>query len=354
MINNNINLFYESVCLEDELKGLKEKIINLKFKNEDDLEMFISNEIIPIARKRGFNFTVLELLSYENKLRQELSESDLENVSGGVSLKKALSFGLMSLSLANTFLSSAIHTHAAVTKDLIKNTQDDVLTEMSTANGVDWSYINHLNLIKGRKALDSGLIDKLRFNNGYINSMTIKGSARVWNKDDGPGFAYVMTYLFPSSGGDLSSTSNSIDFFSSCNPSPKLMANLFEVIHEIRENKLTNSLKGKFIDEAVKNEEGKSTKKQKRKKLNAFLNNLEIMIKDQEQKVLPKYTTEKVLLAYFVDHFSNEDDVKNFYKSILQTISESKSNDETKESAIVGFRNMYDNINLIQNAKTCF
>lgn len=74
--------FYKHIFSDEKLKeriGEKAK----RIKNEEDLRKLIREEIIPLMKKFNVNFSEEELLEYEEKSLKELSEGDLEGISGG-------------------------------------------------------------------------------------------------------------------------------------------------------------------------------------------------------------------------------------------------------------------------------
>lgn len=56
---------------------LREKIQHIK--NEDDLRKIIEDEIIPLSRKMGMDFTSDDLMDYEKQVSRTLSDIELEN-----------------------------------------------------------------------------------------------------------------------------------------------------------------------------------------------------------------------------------------------------------------------------------
>ncbi len=83
----DVERFLELVKTDEKLKGNIVKTIKTlqrkegKSFNEDQL---IENVIIPLAQKRGINFTEKDFLNYADKKTLELREEDLPKVSGGV------------------------------------------------------------------------------------------------------------------------------------------------------------------------------------------------------------------------------------------------------------------------------
>ncbi len=81
---------------------MKEKIVE-KAKaivTEEDLKNLIQQEIVPLMKKYNVNFSEKELLEYEEETLKKLSKEDLDDVSGGVSIKSALlTGGILSMAL---------------------------------------------------------------------------------------------------------------------------------------------------------------------------------------------------------------------------------------------------------------
>lgn len=366
---NDIKIFYD-ILSEDKIlsQKLKRQICNLNFQDGNALENFIEVQVLPIAKEKGFEFTVQELLDYENKLRRKLSDEDLELVNGGVSLNSNWALKFLSLGMTSLFLTSSVRTSAIISKSTMENSNNEVIEIFhSESKNIDWSYVSKLSLNLGREAIDSGLMKILRFDNGYINSISEEKVSenefkRKFSRDDGEGSAYVVKYLFPSVDGELTSNTESNEAFSFCRPSVTLMAQLFSLTYFIR-NEFGNveKEKNKFVSSASESLQlmGKQTKKVFQRKLRKFLDSIEIMIKDQEakDKVFPEYTTEKVLLAYFVDHFNNKDDIKNFYSEVLKIMELFPSKDSNlgeKENIIKKFEDEFSNPEILEEFKTCF
>lgn len=101
MKNNKkeIAKFYEQIFSDTKLKEkLEEKAKTIV--NEEDLKKLIQQEIVPLMKKYNVNFSEKELLEYEEETLKKLSKEDLDDVSGGVSIKSAfLTGGLLSMAL---------------------------------------------------------------------------------------------------------------------------------------------------------------------------------------------------------------------------------------------------------------
>lgn len=138
MESKKISEFYKKLEQSGNLKPiLKEKIQQIK--NEEDLRKIIEDEIIPLSRKMGMNFTTDELMEYEKQVNKALSDTDLENISGGALSKDLFLGGLVSLMLfSSVYIPS---TGATGTKCLTKQQTDQSQTEtvdnINTAMGTE-------------------------------------------------------------------------------------------------------------------------------------------------------------------------------------------------------------------------
>jgi len=68
-----------------------------KISTENELKSFIEGKVQPVAKKMGYDFSTAELLSYEEKVAKEITERQLEAVSGGVNVKNLALGGIISL-----------------------------------------------------------------------------------------------------------------------------------------------------------------------------------------------------------------------------------------------------------------
>ena len=110
-MNKEILDFYNSISQDQSLKErLSQKIKDIK--NQEDLKTLINTEILPLAKKHGFNFTVEDFLKNEKESAQKLPKEDLLNINGGISLKSILSGSILSLIMLNTGLSETMVSHA--------------------------------------------------------------------------------------------------------------------------------------------------------------------------------------------------------------------------------------------------
>ena len=85
MAKENVRKFYEEVSKN---KELQKKIIEVQKNysgNKEDRDTVVKECVIPIAKEAGYDFTAKEVLAVEkeNALQQNISEEELENVSGG-------------------------------------------------------------------------------------------------------------------------------------------------------------------------------------------------------------------------------------------------------------------------------
>lgn len=91
-MKKNINDFYDFLVSNEDLKrkiSLNQFIQEGKKIDKEKLKKVISSEIIPIARKNGFDLTVEEILNRELSNESILGEENLAEVSGGINPKTA-------------------------------------------------------------------------------------------------------------------------------------------------------------------------------------------------------------------------------------------------------------------------
>ena len=102
MSNQTVESFYNFIAQN---KNMYEDLIESagKIFDDDDLRSFIKNKLLPIAKKYGYDFTEEDLFKYEKSQFSKLSDSDLEDVAGGFSLKRAKGFMSLALVLGSTF-----------------------------------------------------------------------------------------------------------------------------------------------------------------------------------------------------------------------------------------------------------
>ena len=214
----------------------------------------------------------------------------------------------------------------------------------------------------------SGTTERFRFMNGDIGQIEVgeaggDGVPRLdFKKYAGEGSANLMTSLFPSSTGELSTEggfSKNHPFSKNCNPDPELMASIVAYLHnhvrttdekisaEMLDNNFNHLRKLEDLDKK-KFEEPNDGKvyaffKNKLKldfssledlyrnqdKLNTLkflLRNAQYMIENQEQnaektnRILPQYTTERMLMCYFLNHFNTKEELGRFFKAAREKI----------------------------------
>ena len=214
----------------------------------------------------------------------------------------------------------------------------------------------------------SGTTERFRFMNGDIGQIEVgeaggDGVPRLdFKKYAGEGSANLMTSLFPSSTGELSTEggfSKNHPFSKNCNPDPELMASIVAYLHnhvrttdekisaEMLDNNFNHLRKLEDLDKK-KFEEPNDGKvyaffKNKLKldfssledlyrnqdKLNTLkflLRNAQYMIENQEQNaknpngILPQYTTERMLMCYFLNHFNTKEELGRFFKAAREKI----------------------------------
>ena len=111
MSRENVKKFYDLVendaSLKKELEGLDEKI-KVSQTDLNNLRGLVKKEIIPVAKKRGLDFTAEELLTYANDKYMKLTEEDLMDISGGISAKNS-AIGLSAVLLLSLGSTAAIN-----------------------------------------------------------------------------------------------------------------------------------------------------------------------------------------------------------------------------------------------------
>ncbi len=111
MSRENVKKFYDLVendaSLKKELEGLDEKI-KVSQTDLNNLRGLVEKEIIPVAKKRGLDFTAEELLTYANDKYMKLTEEDLMDISGGISAKNS-AIGLSAVLLLSLGSTAAIN-----------------------------------------------------------------------------------------------------------------------------------------------------------------------------------------------------------------------------------------------------
>lgn len=128
MSRENVKKFYELVANDNELgKSLNalDKEVQIKTSDFAKLKDIVEEKIIPLAKKRGLDFSADELLEYANKKYMELRDEDLLDVSGGFSPRNT-AIGLASV----LFLSLG----TAATINLLPSTSDQSQSISSTVS----------------------------------------------------------------------------------------------------------------------------------------------------------------------------------------------------------------------------
>jgi len=90
MSKENAKLFYEELAKNEALQG-KFEVIGKKYEgqtsDETQMDLIYQNEILPIAKESGFEFTLAELKEYKQAVTQpqsgRLSDEELDAVAGG-------------------------------------------------------------------------------------------------------------------------------------------------------------------------------------------------------------------------------------------------------------------------------
>ena len=403
-MNRRISEFYEKLFKNPVIK----KNLELKMKDiktEDELKKLIKEEIIPFVQKNGENFTVDDLVDFEKESISKIPLKDLEGFSGGVSWKPlVMGAGLSMLSIFGLKINTA---DAAIPFDVITESTDaeqqgtvadatqeqtaeqkepaadatqeqtteqeepaaDATQEQAKKITTDEEYIR--NALDPKDALImnlSGTTERFRFMNGDIGQIEVgeaggDGVPRLdFKKYAGEGSANLMTSLFPSSTGELSTEggfSKNHPLSKNCNPDPELMASIVAYLHnhvrttdekisaEMLDNNFNHLRKLEDLDKK-KFEEPNDGKvyaffKNKLKldfssledlyrnqdKLNTLkflLRNAQYMIENQEQnaektnRILPQYTTERMLMCYFLNHFNTKEELGRFFKAAREKI----------------------------------
>lgn len=99
--------------------------------SEPELQKFIQEEILPLARKMGYDFSEKDLLEYEKMVAQKLSPEDLLNVTGGFSLRSALlSGGIFSLAMLGFGSIAPMQADAMVPKAVVESVTGDVVVDV--------------------------------------------------------------------------------------------------------------------------------------------------------------------------------------------------------------------------------
>ena len=96
--------------------------------SEQELQKLIQEDMLPLARKMGYDFSEKDLLEYEKVVARRLSPEDLLNVSGGISLKSALlSGGIFSLAMLGFGSIAPMQADAMVPKAVVESVTGKVV-----------------------------------------------------------------------------------------------------------------------------------------------------------------------------------------------------------------------------------
>lgn len=95
MAKENVGRFYRELWKNE---SLQKKIIEAQEKYDGDINdrnAIVNEVVIPVAKESGYDFTAEEVLEEERAKMEEhnISEDELENVSGGVSLCAIIGIG---------------------------------------------------------------------------------------------------------------------------------------------------------------------------------------------------------------------------------------------------------------------
>ncbi len=91
-----IKEFYEKALIEGKFNSEFFKDLR-KISTKVQLKNFIEENILPIAKEMGYDFSVEELLYYEIETVHKVNEHQLENISGGINAKNLALSGIISL-----------------------------------------------------------------------------------------------------------------------------------------------------------------------------------------------------------------------------------------------------------------
>ncbi len=197
-------------------------------------------------------------------------------------------------------------------------------------------------------------IDNLRFFNGYTESITMNQAnpddpiMRKYTSDKGKGSVNVMNFLFPSPSGDLNVAAGSekVDNLDKLNPTPERLARILPVLYNYRVCR-KNGIRAERLNpktDRVCEKLGLTDDEKKAKEtanlhhkycpkdmyLN-FIQDAEYMIenqekngfsKDEEVRIFPKYTTERLIISYFLKKFDKDEDIKKFYDEITKQLKD--------------------------------
>ena len=425
-MDGKISKFYEEIFkdfeISEKIKGKMKKI-----KSEGDLRKLIEEEIVPLAQKNGENFTVDDLINFEKENINKISIEDLANINGGVSLKPMiLSGGLLVLSLLGLKMNTAdatvpieIVANFDVEKAISTNKAQDANTSKTPKGATPGANTNESSTdtpVKMKKEYIittlnpkeaeiwdlSGTTERLRFCNGLTENVATGAPggdgvpALDFKKYAGEGIASLMTSVFPSSGGQLS-TNGGLNRYASLSllikdlaPSPdstiQFMAGMLTFCHYARSpefdekkvmgyiSKLTEEKRtGKpadlpeefsFLRDVVncdfsgcENKESKRTRtNQWVRHVKSVLKNIIYAIQHQEQGspdsdgVLPQYTVERALMSFCNHIFNSLDDFDSLFTRLARNVD---SNTEVSAAAKARDKMLKKVLSKITSATNC-
>lgn len=135
-----LNLSNKDRCLKNALSKVRKNLDNI-----DYLRSIVMREIIPIAHKKGFNFTEDEFINYFKSNIIKLKKIDLKEVSGGVSAGK-LTFGIANGIIGLTsVINSGIIGNSSI--KAINNNKEKIISnlEKHKEEGKNYRTVSNLN-----------------------------------------------------------------------------------------------------------------------------------------------------------------------------------------------------------------
>ena len=247
--------------------------------SEDKLKKFFAEKVLPIAQNMGYDFTVDDLIAYERQVIRKISEEELENITGGASMKSISTAVMSFLMLAGNInpISSAVLSR----KDILASAarlagkpltvgaaredggaaiaaadtataqpegldKSEMLAAVDLCKGLGSRYVcKALNLLDPFALKTVGAIQDMRICDGNTTSVKVDGNVeegripfRKFNEDQGVGSPNYMRTLFPSSSGNLNAEGGfaaKLPCFSvDCDPSPELVAGIAAYFYEFR------------------------------------------------------------------------------------------------------------------------
>ena len=154
MSNVKLDKFYKEM-FDDQ--NFKDSFINLCEKNkekkpEERFEIALKELIMPYAKSHNYNFTEEEIRSYEAEKLENLSEDDLENVSGGGLISTSLILLATFLSFSNPAATMQVASKAVGTASNFVNTLDTSANARYVKNAIGDAVGAHGIVEAGKKA----------------------------------------------------------------------------------------------------------------------------------------------------------------------------------------------------------